>query len=212
MSLQEKLNAKRFVITAEITPPVSAVARRIARQGAAAQRPRRRGQRHRRRRRAAASRRGDGGGDAGRARHRADPAAHLPRPQPHRLAERSARRRGVGRAQSAGAARRRSVGRRSARRQAGVRSRSAPVARHRAPSARRRRIAVGAQDHRRGRFFPRRRRQSDRSAARLEPNGLQAKIDAGAQFVQTQFCMDAGVVRRYLARLADLGIAGKLSM
>ena len=45
-----------------------------------------------------------------------------------------------------------------------------------------------------------------------QPKGLQAKIDAGAQFVQTQFCMDAGVVRRYLARLAEHGIAGKLSM
>jgi methylenetetrahydrofolate reductase (NADPH) len=29
------------------------------------------------------------------------------------------------------------------------------------------------------------------------PTGLQAKVVAGAQFVQTQFCMDAGVVRRY---------------
>ena len=45
-----------------------------------------------------------------------------------------------------------------------------------------------------------------------QPNGLQAKIDAGAQFVQTQFCMDAGVVRRYVARLAEHGIAGKLSL
>lgn len=36
-----------------------------------------------------------------------------------------------------------------------------------------------------------------------EPKGLAAKISAGAQFVQTQFCMDAGVVRRYLARLAE---------
>jgi methylenetetrahydrofolate reductase (NADPH) len=45
-----------------------------------------------------------------------------------------------------------------------------------------------------------------------QPNGLQAKIDAGAQFVQTQFCMDAGVARRYLARLSELGIVGKLSM
>jgi len=45
-----------------------------------------------------------------------------------------------------------------------------------------------------------------------EPKGLQAKIDAGAQFVQTQFCMDAGVVRRYMARLAEYGIAGKLSI
>jgi methylenetetrahydrofolate reductase (NADPH) len=45
-----------------------------------------------------------------------------------------------------------------------------------------------------------------------EPKGLQAKIDAGAQFVQTQFCMDAGVVRRYLARLSEHGIAGELSI
>ena len=45
-----------------------------------------------------------------------------------------------------------------------------------------------------------------------EPKGLQAKIDAGAQFVQTQFCMDAGVVRRYMARLAEHGIADKLSL
>jgi methylenetetrahydrofolate reductase (NADPH) len=45
-----------------------------------------------------------------------------------------------------------------------------------------------------------------------EPKGLQAKIDAGAQFVQTQFCMDAGVVRRYVARLSEHGIAGKLSL
>jgi len=45
-----------------------------------------------------------------------------------------------------------------------------------------------------------------------EPKSLQAKIDAGAQFSQTQFCMDAGVVRRYMARLAECGIAGKLSV
>jgi methylenetetrahydrofolate reductase (NADH) len=44
------------------------------------------------------------------------------------------------------------------------------------------------------------------------PKGLQTKIDAGAQFSQTQFCMDAGVVRRYMARLAEHGIAGKLSV
>ena len=42
------------------------------------------------------------------------------------------------------------------------------------------------------------------------PTGLKAKIDAGAQFVQTQFCMDAGVARRYLARLDEAGLAGKL--
>jgi methylenetetrahydrofolate reductase (NADH) len=45
-----------------------------------------------------------------------------------------------------------------------------------------------------------------------QPTGLDAKIKAGAQFVQTQFCMDAGVVRRYMARLAEFGIAGKFGM
>ena len=43
------------------------------------------------------------------------------------------------------------------------------------------------------------------------PASLLAKIDAGAQFVQTQFCMDAGIVRRYMARLAELGVTDKLS-
>ena len=42
------------------------------------------------------------------------------------------------------------------------------------------------------------------------PTGLEAKADAGAQFVQTQFCMDAGVVHRYMARLADQGVTNKL--
>lgn len=41
-----------------------------------------------------------------------------------------------------------------------------------------------------------------------EPKGLAAKIAAGAQFVQTQFCMDTQVVRRYLARLAEHNIGG----
>ncbi|MEJ2432742.1 MAG: methylenetetrahydrofolate reductase [Pseudolabrys sp.] len=45
-----------------------------------------------------------------------------------------------------------------------------------------------------------------------EPKGLAAKRAAGAQFVQTQFCMDAGVVRRYMARLAEHGLAEKLSV
>jgi len=37
------------------------------------------------------------------------------------------------------------------------------------------------------------------------PKGLIAKAQAGADFVQTQFCMDIGVVQRYAARLRDLG-------
>jgi methylenetetrahydrofolate reductase (NADPH) len=43
------------------------------------------------------------------------------------------------------------------------------------------------------------------------PTGLQAKVDAGAQFVQTQFCMDAGVVRRYMARLAEQSMTARVS-
>ncbi len=35
------------------------------------------------------------------------------------------------------------------------------------------------------------------------PDKLAAKAAAGAAFVQTQFCMDAGVVRRYAARLTE---------
>ncbi len=35
---------------------------------------------------------------------------------------------------------------------------------------------------------------------------LAAKIAAGAEFVQTQFCMDIAVVRRYAARLVELGL------
>jgi methylenetetrahydrofolate reductase (NADPH) len=42
------------------------------------------------------------------------------------------------------------------------------------------------------------------------PDGLAAKADAGADFVQTQFCMDLGVVRRYAARLLELGLAQRL--
>ena len=45
-----------------------------------------------------------------------------------------------------------------------------------------------------------------------QPKGLIAKLEAGADFVQTQFCMDLGIVRRYVQRLLDLGIAQKLPM
>jgi methylenetetrahydrofolate reductase (NADPH) len=39
-----------------------------------------------------------------------------------------------------------------------------------------------------------------------EPKNLRAKVEAGANFVQTQFCMDVAVVRRYAACLLDHGI------
>ena len=37
------------------------------------------------------------------------------------------------------------------------------------------------------------------------PKGLLAKAAAGADFVQTQFCMDTGIVRRYAQRLREIG-------
>jgi methylenetetrahydrofolate reductase (NADPH) len=39
-----------------------------------------------------------------------------------------------------------------------------------------------------------------------QPKALAAKVAAGADFVQTQFCMDLGVVRRYAARLLEYGL------
>jgi methylenetetrahydrofolate reductase (NADPH) len=44
------------------------------------------------------------------------------------------------------------------------------------------------------------------------PSSLIKKVDAGAQFAQTQFCMDAAIVRRYVARLAQSGIVGRLHL
>ena len=43
-----------------------------------------------------------------------------------------------------------------------------------------------------------------------EPKSLLAKTEAGADFAQTQFCMDMGVVRRYAARLLEHGVAQRL--
>ena len=45
-----------------------------------------------------------------------------------------------------------------------------------------------------------------------QPNGLAAKIDAGAQFAQTQFCMDAAIVRRYVGVLEKAGITTKIAL
>ncbi|MBL8551663.1 MAG: methylenetetrahydrofolate reductase [Hyphomonadaceae bacterium] len=43
-----------------------------------------------------------------------------------------------------------------------------------------------------------------------EPKGLRKKIESGAQFLQTQFCMDAGVAGRYVAKLREKGITTPL--
>lgn len=42
------------------------------------------------------------------------------------------------------------------------------------------------------------------------PTGLLAKIEAGADFAQTQFCMDLEVLRRYMERLLEQNVAQRL--
>jgi methylenetetrahydrofolate reductase (NADPH) len=44
------------------------------------------------------------------------------------------------------------------------------------------------------------------------PTGLAAKIAAGAQFAQTQFCFDTAIAGRYFNRLNDTGVTGKLKL
>ncbi len=45
-----------------------------------------------------------------------------------------------------------------------------------------------------------------------QPAALAAKLAAGAQFVQTQFCMDAAIVRRYVGVLAEAGLTRRLAI
>ncbi len=45
-----------------------------------------------------------------------------------------------------------------------------------------------------------------------QPQGLARKVESGAQFAQTQFCMDIDVLGRYVTRLAGHGIDKKLSL
>ena len=45
-----------------------------------------------------------------------------------------------------------------------------------------------------------------------QPDALLAKVKSGAQFVQTQFCMDAAIVRRYVGVLENAGITRTLSL
>lgn len=45
-----------------------------------------------------------------------------------------------------------------------------------------------------------------------EPKGLAGKADAGAQFAQTQFCMDPEIAQRYAARLAEHGLDKRIKL
>ena len=45
-----------------------------------------------------------------------------------------------------------------------------------------------------------------------QPKSLLAKLEAGAQFAQTQFCMDAAIVRRYIGVLEAAGITKQLAI
>ena len=44
------------------------------------------------------------------------------------------------------------------------------------------------------------------------PVGLTKKLEAGAQFAQTQFCMDAQILRRYVARLRESGVGDRMPL
>jgi methylenetetrahydrofolate reductase (NADPH) len=44
------------------------------------------------------------------------------------------------------------------------------------------------------------------------PDGLLAKVKTGAQFAQTQFCMDVAIVRRYVGALEQAGITRQLAI
>lgn len=46
----------------------------------------------------------------------------------------------------------------------------------------------------------------------FSPKGLIGKADAGAAFVQTQFCFDLGVARRYIDRLREEGLTERLGI
>ncbi len=48
---------------------------------------------------------------------------------------------------------------------------------------------------------------SNPAAGKWTADGLKPKIEAGASFVQTQFCYDVDLVRRYAASLLDTGVA-----
>ncbi|MGE3709543.1 MAG: methylenetetrahydrofolate reductase, partial [Hyphomicrobiaceae bacterium] len=45
-----------------------------------------------------------------------------------------------------------------------------------------------------------------------EPKGLKAKANAGATFAQTQFCMDTDILRRYAGRLAEHGLGDRIKL
>ena len=131
-------------------------------------------------------------------RHRADPAVHLPRPQPHRAAERADGRGRARHPQPADSHRRRPEGRRPARSQGGVRSRFERADRDWRGASRDRRAAAGPQGAARRTFFIGAADAPIDPPPDWQPTKLAAKVAAGAQFAQTQFCMDVGVVRRYL--------------
>jgi methylenetetrahydrofolate reductase (NADPH) len=48
-------------------------------------------------------------------------------------------------------------------------------------------------------------------AENWNPSGLSSKADAGASFVQTQFCFDLGVARSYAERLREDGLTDRLA-
>ena len=59
-------------------------------------------------------------------------------------------------------------------------------------------------------FFPGAADSPHDPAPDWEPSTLKSKSNAGARFVQTQYCYDMEVLTRYMQRLADHGLTEKL--
>ncbi len=73
-------------------------------------------------------------------------------------------------------------------------------------------IALWQEDRRQAGFFLGAADAPIDPAPDWKPASLKGKVEGGARFAQTQFCMDAGVLRRYTERLKEEGMLPDLSM
>ena len=196
--LEKALASGRFVMTAEVTPPVSSAADDLLDKALPPDWRTRLMLRMEQGRAPTWAR--CSGRDPSAQRDRADAPVDLPRPKPSRTAERPARCGGARHPQDAGVARRRSEAGRPAGRQTGVRPRFRRPARDGGLHPRRGELPPAARSPARPIFSsaPPTCRSIRR---RTGSQGLQGEDRAGAQFAQTQFCMDIEIVKRNTARL-----------
>jgi hypothetical protein len=138
---------------------------------------------------------------------RADHADFLPRQEPHRHSGRRTRRLGHGGAERPVPDRRRRAGRRPARRQACFRSRLHVAARNHPDHARQLEVPVRPQaDQPANAVFLGAAINPFAPPHDFRPHRLAKKIAAGAQFVQSQYCYDVPMFRKYMQQVRDMGL------